>query len=537
MSIKKTFTTEAGPYDGVISRQGEPILLNGKGAPSGFNPMFAPAVYASQHEVMHDALSLSFYEYDPETGLWTTKTRESMRRKLNDLLIEIGDELEHRDLVAKERSDSKLAGTLNNLAALTDGRFDDRPHGYIHCRNGMLDVRTTELLPFDPKYKSRNATPFDWDPTAACPRFLDELLRSALAEEDITVLQFYVGMCLMGRNLAQKILLVTGTPGGGKSALCIVIEGLIGRANYTQLRTEQLAGRFEIARYVGKTLLSGKDVPGDFLMTKGAQVLKALTGGDALTTEYKSKMGCDTIDGEFNIVITSNARLRVYLDGDDGAWARRLLVVKYERPKPEKAIPDFARKLLAEEGPGILRWAVEGAQRLLELDYVFPDIEAQRARVESLLNESNALRTFVGSEIVVSTGDSLTTVEIVEAFFAYCQSKSWVAGSVGAVERALPDVMMEVHRAAKSGSIARGGGAVKGFRGVKLVLQGRSGTFGTAFPNPYVSENGKYSDKEFQTSVPSVPPPDRDTRPAAQQTNVRRLLPPAPAFSGEAAVL
>ena len=288
--------------------------------------------------------------------------------------------------------------------------------------------------------------------------------------------------------------------------ICIVIEGLIGRANHTQLRTELLAGRFEIARYVGKTLLTGKDVSGDFLMTKGAQVLKALTGGDALTTEVKGKMGCDTIDGEFNVIITSNARLRVRLDGDDGAWERRLVMVKYERPKPEKAIPDFARKLLAEEGSGILRWAVEGAQRLLGLDYVFPDSKKQQSRVENFLNESNALPAFVASQVVVSTGDALTTAEIVEAFFAYCKAKSWATGSAGAVERALPDAMMEVHRAAKSSSIDRGGGAMKGFRGVKLLLQGQSGTFGTAFPNPYVSENGKYSDKEIQTSVPSVPP-------------------------------
>jgi P4 family phage/plasmid primase-like protien len=472
MKTEHTFTVEPGPYDDVISRQGEAILLNGKGAPSGFNPMFAPAVYASEHEVMHDALSMCFYEYDARTGLWMTATRETMRGKLNDLLIDIGNELGHQALVAKERSDSKLVGALNNLAALTDGRFDAKPHGYIHCRNGMLDIRTKELLPFDPKYKSRNATPFKWDAAATCPRFLDELLRSALSEEDIAVIQLYVGICLMGRNLAQKILLIIGTPGGGKSALCLVIEGLIGRANYTQLRTEQLAGRFEIARYVGKTLLTGKDVPGDFLMTKGAQVLKALTGGDALTSEHKGGMGSDNIDGVFNVVITSNARLRVHLDGDDKAWARRLLVVKYERPKPEKAIPDFAQKLLAEEGSGILRWAVEGAHRLLASDYCFPDTEGQRSRIESLLNESNALRTFVGARMVVSAGDSLTTAEIVEAFFGYCQAKSWVTGSVGAVEKALPDIMMEVHRAAKSNSVARADGAVKGFRGVKLVQNG-----------------------------------------------------------------
>ena len=249
MKTEHTFTVEPGPYDDVINRQGEPVILNGKGAPCGLNPMFAPAVYASRHNVLHDALSRAFYEYNTATGLWTVTTRESMHRKLNDLLIDIGNELGHQDLAAKERSDSKLAGALNNLAALTDGRIDDRPHGYIHCRNGMLDVRTTELLPFDPKYKSRNATPFEWDPAATSPRFLNGLLGSALSEEDIAVIQLYVGMCLLGRNLAQKILLVIGTPGGGKSALLtrhvnvVIFFMLPPHSGLTLLRSRRLHAR------------------------------------------------------------------------------------------------------------------------------------------------------------------------------------------------------------------------------------------------------------------------------------------------------
>ncbi len=55
----------------------------------------------------------------------------------------------------------------------------------------------------------------------------------------------------MGRNLSQKVQLLTGTAGGGESQLSIVIDGLIGRHNCTELRTEQLNERFEIACFVG----------------------------------------------------------------------------------------------------------------------------------------------------------------------------------------------------------------------------------------------------------------------------------------------
>jgi P4 family phage/plasmid primase-like protien len=468
----------------VIASHGAPFITGKFGEKTGLNPMFPPALYAAENHVIHDGLRRTFYEYQPLNGLWVETTADTMRRKLSDLIFELGRELKCENIAAKERSDGKLAGALNNLRAITDGRFDDRPSGFVHCLNGMLDVATGTLQPFDPKFKSRNLTPYRWDAAASCPRFINELLLPALSEEDVAVIQLYAGMALMGRNLSQKVIVLTGTPGGGKSQLCIVIEGLIGRANCTQLRTEMLHERFETARLVGKTLLTGKDVPGNFLMTKGAHVIKALSGGDSLTTEIKGRMGSNEIDGEFAIVITSNSRLRVRLDGDTGAWRRRLLIINYERPKPEKSIPDFARVLLEEEGGGVLRWAVEGARRLIELGHNFPVTHDQQARVDSLLDESNALRTFIGCEIEASAGDSLSTTEIVEAFFAFCDSRGWAPASVHQVEKELTDAMMEIHRAVKSQSVEREGKSVRGFRGVKMTQNTQNGTDGTGDPNP-----------------------------------------------------
>lgn len=487
IELPKKFAPAASPYAIVIQKHGEPFILNSKGEPGSLNPMFAPGVYQAQNKIIHDGLTRSFYEYEPRSGLWGVTPPDSMRGKLADLIFDLGNEFGHPNIAARERTDSKLVATLNNLRALSDGRFDDRPCGFVHCLNGMLNVATSEILPFAPDFKSRNATSFKWEEEASCPRFLDELLAPALDGDDIRLIQLYAGMSLMGRNLAQRLLLLTGTAGGGKTQLVTVLEHLIGRANCAQLRTEMLAERFELARLVGKTLLTGKDVPGHFLMLRGAHVLKALTGGDSLETELKGRMGSNTIDGEFCAIITSNSRLRVRLDGDTAAWRRRLLIVNYERPKPAKPIPDFARVLLTEEGAGILRWAVEGARRLLERKFAFPVTPTQQARVDSLLDESNALRSFVGTQIEISPGDTLTTAEIVESFVEFCDSRQWSVGSVGRVEKELPDVMMEIHRAAKSSSVERHGKSAKGFRGVKMADNSENGTVGTGETNPYAT--------------------------------------------------
>src|SRR5262249_52004607 len=144
-----------------------------------------------------------------------------------------------------------------------------------------------------------------------------------------------------------------------------VMQGLVGMANVTQLRTKLLAERFELFRYLKKTLLVGVDVEADFLSTKGAAGLKGLVGGEGFDAEQKGGTGSFQMQGNFNVLITSNARLKVRLQGDVGAWKRRITIVRYEAPPPAKRVPDFGAHLVRTEGSGILNWALVGAQKLL----------------------------------------------------------------------------------------------------------------------------------------------------------------------------
>lgn len=125
------------------------------------------------------------------------------------------------------------------------------------------------MLPFSPDYFSRNQLPVSFEPGARYDRFLNELLLTAMTEDDVQTLKQYMGQCLLGRNISQTFLILSGTPGGGKGTLVNVIEQLIGRDNSVELRTNCLTGRFEVGRYLGKKLLIGRDVPSDFLQRAG----------------------------------------------------------------------------------------------------------------------------------------------------------------------------------------------------------------------------------------------------------------------------
>ena len=297
-----------------------------------------------------------------------------------------------------------LGGVLTHLKGMTqlEGVFS-RPREYIHVANGVLELNgsSPNLVGFDPKYFSRNLIPIEYRPGARCPKFIKELLKP-LGDDDQLVVQKLFGMFVSGINFLQKILILQGAAGSGKSQLAAVARLLIGPANCTELRTAHLSDRFELARYMAKILLIGADVLGDFLNQPGTGNLKKMTGGDPIGLERKYSNSECSILGVFCVLITCNSRLTVKLDGDRGAWLRRLILMSYAQKTHLKDVPHFAEKLMRDEGPGILNWALKG------LELANKDVESigelaltaeQRKRVEALLDESEGLRVFVRDHI------------------------------------------------------------------------------------------------------------------------------------------
>lgn len=83
-----------------------------------------------------------------------------------------------------------------------------------------------------------------------------------------------------------------------------------------------------------------------------------------MTVEYKNSNESPVMQCQFNVVVTSNSRLVVFLEGDADAWRRRLAIVSFTKTKPSEAIPKLAERILAEEGPGVLNFMLDGLDAL-----------------------------------------------------------------------------------------------------------------------------------------------------------------------------
>jgi len=326
---------------------------------------------------------------------------------------------------------------------------------------------------FSPEFKSRNRSPIPYIPGAKCTRFKADVL-GALKEEDQTVVQKMFGTMLLGYNLPQKILLFHGIGGKGKTTLALILQGVVGEENVSELRAKHLDDRFEISRYLGKSLLAGVDVSADFLSGDAISRLKGLVGGDSMDAERKQANGGFRLHGTFSVLITSNCRLKVKLQGDQAAWRRRLLLVLYEQEKPFKMIRDFDKVILREEAPGILLWGLEGLSMLRKDLDEHGDIvltERQHQAIENTLEESDSLRIFLKRSVTRDDGKDLSVDELTSEYLAFCIDKKWVPIAPGSVHRQLESLMLEYFGTGKANSIERYDKSVRGFRCVAFTKE------------------------------------------------------------------
>jgi phage/plasmid-associated DNA primase len=191
-----------------------------------------------------------------------------------------------------------------------------------------------------------------------------------------------------------------------------------------------------------------------------------------LSGEGKNSNGSFDIKGNFNIVISCNTRLKVLLEGDVGAWRRRLLIVRYEKSPPEKPIPDFDLQLVKEEGSGILNWALEGlGMALADIDETGTLLlsRGQGKRIDALLSESESVRHFAQSRLIADPNEDVTSEEIVQSYAEYCSDQGWNPLPITVVQQQLPDLVLELFRSTKSHKVQRDDKAQRGWKGVRLA--------------------------------------------------------------------
>ena len=259
----------------------------------------------------------------------------------------------------------------------------------IHLANGTLLLDGT-FIEGRPQIV-RNRLPVAYRPDAQSPvlwlRFLNELLYP----EDIPTLQEFLGYCLIPSNKGQRMMIIKGSGGEGKSQIGAMLGSIFG----TNMKDGSIGkiseDRFARADLEHILLCVDDDMQMDALR-KTNYVKSIVTAQSKMDLERKRTQ---SYQGWMvaRLLAFSNGDLQALYDRSDGFYRRQLVLATKGKPAGRVDDPDLAEKLKAE-AEGIFLWAFAGLRRLVANNFKFTESDRIKENREAVKRDNNNIFFF-----------------------------------------------------------------------------------------------------------------------------------------------
>ena len=311
---------------------------------------------------------------------------------------------------------------LMKLAALVE---DFPPKAdRIHLSNGTLFL--------DGKFvegKSeivRNRFPVAYNPNAPKPVLWLQFLDGLLYQEDIPTLQEYIGYCLIPSNKGQRMMVIKGNGGEGKSQIGAVLGTLFGSNMKDGSIGKISENRFARADLEHILLCVDDDMRMEALRQTN-YVKSIVTAQGKMDLERKGKQ---SYQGWMcaRLLAFSNGDLQALFDRSDGFYRRQLVLTTKDKPAGRVDDPDLAEKMKAEV-EGILLWACEGLQRLAANNFKFTESQRTKDNREAVKRDNNNIFDFLESEgyIRLKADSTISSKELYEIYQMWCEENNLTA--------------------------------------------------------------------------------------------------------------
>ena len=274
---------------------------------------------------------------------------------------------------------------------------------YINCQNGIVNLRTGELLPHDSNFLMSKICYSDYDVSGRSPKlwlkFLNDVTNGNKELQDY--IQRSVGYSLTGSNKEQCAYFLYGIGNNGKSTFLDTLADLFGGyASNAQPETIMMrkwgdgGALSDIARLKSARFVTSEEPTEGVRLNEG--LLKQLTGGSKITCRF---LYGDEFEytPEFKIWIATNHK-PVIRGTDVGIW-RRIKLIPFEVNIPAEKVDKNLKYKLRSEFPQILRWAVDGCRKWMKDGIKEPECVLEATR--EYKQEMDLLAGFIEQCIII----------------------------------------------------------------------------------------------------------------------------------------
>lgn len=282
----------------------------------------------------------------------------------DDKVRKAGVELKKHGI--RSQASAKITALITELRALdcvaiSYSAFDTH-HDHLNCLNGIVSLRTGEVLPHDREWFMTRTIEVEYHPDAVCPIWEKTTSEIMKGDADLTAyMQRYFGYSITGRTDEQCVAIHWGNGANGKSTIFGTIDYIFGPiTQQTPFSTFELkpagAQTNDLAALRGARIIIANEGEKNRSMAEG--VLKVMSGQDKITARllYQENESFEVI-GKVHLV--TNYR-PAFSGQDEGLW-RRINLFPYTRYFEKKDQTDGLRESLYNEAEGILAWAVAGS--------------------------------------------------------------------------------------------------------------------------------------------------------------------------------
>lgn len=316
----------------------------------------------------------------------------------------------------------KITGIIELLRITA--HVDDLPPqaDRVHVANGTLMLDGSFTTSMDEIVRSR--FPVRYNPDTKQPirwlSFLDALLHP----EDIPTLQEFLGYCLIPSNKGQRMMVIKGSGGEGKSQIGTVLTRLFGCNAKDGSMGKVSENRFARADLEHIHLMIDDDMRMEAL--KQTNYVKSLvTAQGKMDLEKKGKQ---SYQGWMyaRLLAFSNGDLQSLYDRSDGFYRRQLILTTKGKSPDRVDDPDLADRLCGEL-ESIFLWAFAGLQRLAANHFRFTESNRSRANRDVVKRDGNNLLAFMESTgyILLDADQHISAKELYAIYCIWCEENAF----------------------------------------------------------------------------------------------------------------
>jgi len=302
----------------------------------------------------------------------------------------------------------------------------------IPVENGILNILTRDLNPFNPKKIFFNKLPLKYNPNAECPN-IDKHLKDVLkSEDDVEVIYEIIGFGLYKDYFLEKMFMFVGDGRNGKGKTIDLMRRFFGVENCASVPLGSLhEDTFCVSELFGKMVNLAGDLSNTSLKHTG--MLKQTTGRDLIGAKRKFLTDLKFINHAKHI-FACNQLPKVY-DMSDGFWDRWLLfefpfkfipqseydnLDKQERINKKILDPQHIDRISTQqELDGLLNRALDGLDRILinkEFSYSRGSSEVKKFWIR----KSDSFIAFCMDNLEETHEGSISKVDLRKSFHNYC---------------------------------------------------------------------------------------------------------------------